>query len=242
MNKSILTLCLACGVAGAVNAKIAEVSAPEPILRGVETELYNPVLSADGTQLMFSNSDFTNLRVYDFESGAVSKVNANRHQAYTARFDADDQVTFNPRNSVRTEGSTLYITVNGKETGYTPVESYAGYLWESLSPDGTKVMFVAAGHGVVITDLQGNILADLGNYEYPVWYGNDNIIVQNATDDGHQYSSSRILLMRADGSEIQPITKPESMTFAPTASFEASKVVYTTIDGRLYQVTVNLNK
>ena len=240
MKKIILTLCLTCAAATTLSAQLADISSPTPLLKGVESEMYNPVLSADGKQLMFSASDYTNLRTFDFESGAVSKINANRAQAYKARFDANDNVTFNYATSVRTEGSTLYITVNGRETGYSPVESYAGYLWESLSPDGQKVMFVAAGHGVVITDLKGNVLAHLGNYEAPVWYNNDLVVVQKSTDDGHQYKTSQILMIKADGSETQAITRPESMTFSPAASAEAQKIVYNTIDGRLYQVNVTL--
>ena len=61
-----------------------------------------------------------------------------------------------------------------------------------------------------------------------------------ATDDGHQYSSSQIVMLKADGSEIQEITRPESMTMFPTASFEAGKIVYNTIDGRLFEMSVNL--
>lgn len=240
MKKTFLTLCLTCASAVMMQAQLADISSPKPLLRGVESEMYNPVLSADGKQLMFSSADFSNLRTLDFESGAVSKVSATRTQAFKARFDANDDVTFTPSTAVRTQGSTLYITVNGHETGYSPVESRAGYLWASLSPDGTKVMFVAAEKGIFITDLKGNILAHPGDYEAPVWYNNDVIVAQKSTDDGHQYSSSQILLIKVDGSEIQAITRPESMTFTPTASAASSKIVYSTIDGRLYEVNVTL--
>lgn len=242
MKKSILCIAAAMCAAITVNARMAEVSKAEPVLRGVETDLFHPVLSADGSQVLFSNADYSNLRTYDFNSGAVSKIDNNdRHAALYARFDGD-KVSLVPPTKVRTEGSTLYINVNGTEKAYHPVDAYAGYLWESLSPDGTKVMFVAAGKGVFIVDLEGNIVARPGKYEAPVWFGNDHILVQNTTDDGHQYSSSQILLLKADGSESQAITSPESMTFSPTASFQSGRVVYTTVDGRLYQVKLTLNK
>ncbi len=239
MKKTILSVA-AVFAALAVNAQMAQVSTPEPILKGVESDMYHPVLSADGQHLLFSGIDYTNLRTYDFASGSVQKITANPNEALVAHFDNADKVALAPRTNVRTQGSTLYICVNGQEKAYTPVEAQAGYLWESLSPDGKKVMFVAAGKGIVITDLNGNILSRPGNFEAPVWFGNDHIIAQNSTDDGHQYSSSQIVLIKADGSETQAITKPESMTFAPAASAEANKVVYSTIDGRMYQVNVTL--
>ena len=241
MKKSILTFAAVCA-AVSMSAQMATVSTPEPLLKGIETDLYHPVLSQDGSHVLFSNADYTNLRSYDFESGVVEKVKTDSRSAFNAHFDANNKVSLNPQAAVRTEGTTLYITKNGVEKGYHPVDCYAGYLWESVSPDGTKVMFVAAGKGIFITDLEGNIIANPGKYEAPVWFGNDYILVQNTTDDGHQFNSSQIILMKADGSESQAITTPESMTFSPTASFSAGKVVYTTVDGRLYQVNVKLNK
>lgn len=241
MKKSII-LFVSLVMALGANAQMAKVSAPKPLLKGVETALFHPVLSADGKHLLFADADYSNLRAYDFESGAVEKIAVDNRKALSARFDASNNVDFTPASTVRTEGSTLFITVNGVEKACHPVDSYAGYLWESLSPDGTKVMFAAAGKGVFITDLDGNIIAGIGKYEAPVWFGNNHVLVQNTTDDGHQFSSSQILLVKADGSEIQALTRPESMTFSPTASFEAGKVVYTTVDGRLYEVNVELIK
>lgn len=214
-------------IAATATAKIADVSAPQPLLKGAESNMYYPVLSEDGRTLTFSDLDRSNVRQLDFESGAVAKITTPAAKSASA-------------NRVTTRGSVLYITTNGKTTGYTPVESNAGYLWESLSPDGTKVLFFAAGQGAVVTDLNGNILAKLGNLEAPVWFGNDHIVAQRSTDDGHQYRSSQIVLVKADGTETQELTRPESMTFTPTASVKAGKVVYSTIDGLMYQLEVTL--
>lgn len=241
MRKSILTFACA-AMALIANAQLATVSTPQPILKGVETNLFNPVLSNDGNHVLFSDANYANLRSYDFNSGVVRKVASTNTEALNAHFDANNEVSLVPSTKVRTEGSTLFINVNGTEKAFSPVESFAGYLWESLSPDGTKVMFVAAGKGVVITDLNGRVIARPGKYEAPVWFGNNHILVQNSTDDGHQFTSSQILLMNLDGSEVQALTRPESMSFSPTASFDAGKIVYTTVDGRLYQLNVKLNK
>ncbi|MDE6207414.1 MAG: hypothetical protein K2M55_06355 [Muribaculaceae bacterium] len=289
------------GIAIAIGAQaqIATVSAPEALLQDVRGELYNPILSADGTKLLYSASDFSNLRMYDFNVGESSlicdeagagygaqfagntvvyiaqKVNdnglimrqlrkydigagANANLTAPARFIERPYIDGTAMNTaidgkrrsigksaakaVRTEGSTLYITTNGVERAYSPVASEAGYLWESFSPDGQKVMFFAAGKGIVITDLNGNVLATPGNFENPQWYGNDYIVAQNSTDDGHQYSSSQIVLVSLDGKQRQDLTTPESMTMNPAASVAAQKVVYNTIDGRMYQMTVKLNK
>lgn len=142
--------------------------------------------------------------------------------------------------SVYTTSSQLVVNVGGKESRYTPVESYAGYLWSSVSPAGDKIAFYAAGRGIVVTTLQGKVLAELGNYEMPCWYNNDYIVAQNASDDGYQYTSSQILLLKADGTYRHELTPKTSMTMQPTAG--GGKIVYTTIDGNLTMITLDINE
>lgn len=234
-----LILCAACLLGGLLTqAQIADVSAPRPLLKGVQSNIYNPVLSADGTKLLFSHSDFSDLRMYDFNDNVTVKLAADRREAFDAHFSGTEVTYAKP--SVRCDGAKVIITVNGKERSFSPVQCDAGYCWASLSPDGKKVVFLAAGKGLVVMDLNGNILSRPGNYEAPVWYGNNHLVVQNATDDGHQLRSSQILLLTADGTTTQALTKPESMAMTPAASIEAGRVVYSTIDGRLYEMNVNL--
>lgn len=218
----------------ALIADIAQISAPQPLLAGVQSNMYNPTLSKDGNQLMFSHTDYSNLRIYNFTDNVTTPVAATRTQAFARATDTG-------AISVRCQGSTLVLTHNGTERRLHPVECRAGYCWASLSPNGKKIVFLAAGVGLVICDLQGNVLSRPGNFEAPVWYGDDHLVVQNTTDDGHQIHSSQIVLLKADGSALQPLTKPESMSMSPTASFDAGRIVYSTIDGRLYLLNVKLN-
>ena len=138
------------------------------------------------------------------------------------------------------EGSTLHVIVGGDERVFSPVNSWAGYLWASLSPDGKRVAFFAAGKGIVIIDLRGQMLAMLGNYEMPCWYNNDYLVAQNAKDDGHQFTSSQIMLLKADGTFTAELTKPSSMAMQPTCG--GGKIVYSTIDGLLYEMKINIHE
>lgn len=299
MKKLIFLASLA--LAFGASAQLVHTGQAKPLLNGVHSELYNPVLSADGKMLLFSAADYSNLRIYDYSSGATTLICTEARSGYDAQFSADgNEVLYvsqktnsdglnmrtlrsyniangsnanlteaarfvgrpeisregtkvtvdgkqrmigkNLSTGVRTDNSTLYITANGKETAYQPVGETAGYLWASLSPDASKVMFFAAGKGIVVTDLNGNIIGQPGNFEAPVWFGNDLIVAMNATDDCHQFTSSQIVMMTIDGSVRQELTRPESMTMFPTASFAASKIVYNTIDGRLYELPVEIIK
>lgn len=227
MIKTLLTAAL-CAMTLNMSAQIADVSAPKALLRGIETDMYYPSLSADGHTLTFSDLNQNNIRVYDFDDNVTTRVKAAPATKTSHGVSAS------------VEGSKLIIDINGHRHTCSPVECYAGYCWPSVSPDGKKIMFVAAGKGVFITDLNGNIIANPGRYEAPAWFGNDHIVVMNATDDGHQLRSSQIILLTADGSQKQELTKPESMSMNPTAAISAGRVVYNTIDGRMYEMKVTL--
>ena len=173
------------------------------------------------------------------QHGAVRAVPATRGGALKApgrNYASSSDIG----NAAWTEGSRVHVTVDGEERVFSPVDSWAGYLWASLSPDGKRVAFFAAGKGIVIIDLRGQIVAMLGNYEMPCWYNNDYIVAQHATDDGHQFTSSQLLLLKADGTWQAELTKPASMAMHPTCG--GGKIVYTTIDGLLYEMQINFNQ
>ena len=173
------------------------------------------------------------------QHGAVRAVPATRGGAlkapgrgYTSSSDIG--------SAAWTEGNRVHVTVNGEERVFSPVDSWAGYLWASLSPDGKRVAFFAAGKGIVVIDLRGQMLAMLGNYEMPCWYNNDYLVAQNAKDDGHQFTSSQLMLLKADGTWQAELTKPASMSMQPTCG--GGRIVYTTIDGLLYEMRINIHE
>lgn len=168
---------------------------------------------------------------FDAATRQVDVVTPTRHGAMRVK-------TVEQGSAAWTEGSRVHVTVDGQERVFSPVDSWAGYLWASLSPDGKRVAFFAAGKGIVVIDLRGQVLAMLGNYEVPCWYNNDYLVAQNAKDDGHQFTSSQLLLLKADGTWQTELTRPASMAMHPTCG--GGKIVYTTIDGLLYEMKINI--
>ena len=143
---------------------------------------------------------------------------------------------------VYARGAQLIVVRNGKEQQLQPVATDHTYMWESLSPDGNKILFYAGGKGAYVCDLEGNVLASLGRYEAPRWAGNDYVVAENATNDGHQYESCQIMLLKADGSFKYALTKPETMTMNPSASANGSRIAYNTIDGRLFVMDIKISE
>lgn len=168
---------------------------------------------------------------FDAASRKADVVTPTRHGAMRAMPEESG-------NAAWTEGSRVHVMVGGEERVFSPVDSWAGYLWASLSPDGKRVAFFAAGKGIVVIDLRGQMLAMLGNYEMPCWYNNDYLVAQNAKDDGHQFTSSQIVLLKADGTYMTELTRPASMAMQPTCG--GGRIVYTTIDGMLYEMKIKI--
>ena len=174
------------------------------------------------------------------QHGAVRAVPATRGGALRAPGGQNYASSTDIGSAAWTEGNRVHVTVNGEERVFSPVDSWAGYLWASLSPDGKRVAFFAAGKGIVVIDLRGQMLAMLGNYEMPCWYNNDYLVAQNAKDDGHQFTSSQLMLLKADGTWQAELTKPASMSMQPTCG--GGRIVYTTIDGLLYEMRINIHE
>jgi hypothetical protein len=212
--------------------------------------------SADGKVYYITQSQGKDMliyrtgRDYDLATGKSSVVLEAQHGALLPEVGSKGVAMKGAKKSfasaknlgtaVYTQGSTVNVTVNGVTRSFSPVKSYAGYLWSSVSPSGDKVAFFAAGKGIVVIDLNGKVLAMLGKYEMPAWYDNDYIVAQNAKDDGHQITSSQILLLKADGTFKKELTDATSMSMQPTAA--AGKIVYTSIDGNLYEMKISINQ
>lgn len=185
----------------------------------------------------YNPTDNQTVKLTEPQHGALRAVSATRGAALKGA-GQDYRSSGNIGSAAWTEGSRVHVLVGAEERVFSPVDSWAGYLWASLSPDGRRVAFFAAGKGIVIIDLRGQMLAMLGNYEMPGWYNNDYLVAQNTKDDGHQFTSSQIVLLKADGTWQAELTRPESMTMHPTCG--GGKIVYTTIDGLLHEMTINI--
>ena len=138
-----------------------------------------------------------------------------------------------------TRGDKLYLVdATGVTRALQPVKDSNGYLWASLSPDGTRVLFEAASYGLVVCDLNGTIISELGEFLMPSWY-NDNYIIAMSNAGNTRLNGSRIWLMSVDGETIKPISPKEERAVQPMVV--GNKVVYSVIyDGTVKQVELDI--
>lgn len=122
-------------------------------------------------------------------------------------------------------GTRLFVVKNGATITLTPVPGSVGYLWASLSPDASRVLFEAAGKGLYVVDLDGRVLMHTKPYLMPSWL-DDNVIVA-------QTPGSDIVLMDAASGNVSTIA---SGGLHPMVA--GRKVIYTTKQGDIHILTL----
>ena len=121
----------------------------------------------------------------------------------------------------------------GNTRALQPVQDSNGYLWASMSPDGTKVLFEAASRGLFVCDLNGEYITELGEFLMPCWYNNDYIIAMNGAN------GSRVWLLSLDGEVCKPISPRGERAVQPMTA--GGKVVYSLLySGEVKQLELDI--
>ncbi|MFR9166111.1 MAG: TolB family protein [Dysgonomonas sp.] len=117
-----------------------------------------------------------------------------------------------------------------------------GYVWPSVSPDGKKILFTCAGKGTYICDLNGNILHFLGKVNAPVWYTNDFVVGMDDKDNGDYFTSSKIIIVSADGKFRKDITSADELAMYPSVAADKNMIAYSTLKGDIYVLNISVTK
>lgn len=130
----------------------------------------------------------------------------------------------------------LTITVGDNTRVLSPCGTEGtSYIWPSLSPDGTRVMFYLVGGGIYTCDLDGGNLKFVSDLRAPVWYDDDTIIAMNDIDGHDTQESSTLVAVRLSTGEQQVLCGGNDLiAMYPQASDKAQAVAFTTAAGAPY--------
>lgn len=138
------------------------------------------------------------------------------------------------------DGGQLFVTVNGQTKNISPQGTYGqSYLWPSVSPDGTKVVYYLARSGAYVCNIDGSNPVFLGGIRAPRWYDNNTVVGMNDEDNGEFVTASKIVAVSADGKMGQNLTEDASMAMFPSVSADGSKIAYSTPAGELYIINIS---
>lgn len=139
------------------------------------------------------------------------------------------------------EDRKMVIYKNGVRKELTPNGKDKSYIWPSISPDGTRIVYTVSAKGTYVANIDGTNVKSLGKLSAPKWIENKYIIGMNDIDDGEKLISSTIKIVSADGKTSKKIETPQGINaMYPSVSTDGSKIAYNTDKGEVYIMNVEL--
>lgn len=141
---------------------------------------------------------------------------------------------------VDNENLELNLYRNGEKVVLKP-HGDVNYIWASLSPNQTMILFNTK-FGTAVCDLNGKEIINVGNINAPVWFGNNYIVGMNDQHDGYYFTSSNIVIASVDGLERQELTDAKEMGYYPNVDANSGRIVYHTEKGQIRLVQLSLTE
>jgi Tol biopolymer transport system component len=220
---------------------------------------FSPVFSGDNAHIIFRKDTYKNRKKYSsiFAYNLETKKEImleqeNRYLAHPSKTTSGEIVYKKKNNFISYDQdlSRKSESFNGKlidtsEPGLILYENgnpvildestENNYLWASLSPDQSKILYTKAGYGTYISDLKGNFLADLGYANAAVWSPDGNWIAYMVDrDNGYYYTESEIYISSKDGMNKYQVTETENeIEMYPQWAPESRQIVFHTTTGSI---------
>jgi len=276
MIKSLLLI----AVMGVTASAMAGISVSQPVKIDIPAGAAHPILSPDGSKMLFTTADHTGLSILDMTTGVSREIADDPAAGFNPAFSADSRSVVFRTADVRdgltvrdarkfslTDGSTsviqdfnrstvapqdmvgdesyaiadykvIKIINNGKESSVTPLADGYSYLWASLSPDGSKLLFTEPFMGVFIADADGsNPVKIAAKGDYPAWVDNNTVAYVLSHDDGYVILDSTLMVYDVKSGSASAATAGDMIV--GEASAAAGKVVFSTLDGCVYSISVS---
>ena len=135
----------------------------------------------------------------------------------------------------------LMISRSGKTRNLSPNGKDKSYLWPSLSPDGTKILYYVGAEGAFVCNLDGSNVKSLGMMRAPQWWDDSTVVGMYDQDDGEFVYASRIVATNLKGDK-QSLTPDSLIAMYPKVSAQAGKIAFSTPDGKAYVINVTKSK
>lgn len=139
------------------------------------------------------------------------------------------------------ENSAIVIIQNNSKRYVAPLGE-GHYLWASLSPDRTKLLFTFAGSGTFVSDLNGKILNKVGYANYPSWSPDGNwVVFMKDLDDGVKIITSNIHIANLITGKYFNLTSVRNdVALYPKWGKDNSEVYYNTDSGEIRKINLKI--
>ena len=205
-----------------------------------------PVISANGEQVLHGADQYdeqhlrqTSLRFVDLAKGSDGEV---MHAQRQVKATAKHAQLAGGRPVVQSQDLMIQLTVDGVTTTLAPNGDGedVNYIWASLSPSGTRILYYVSDEGAYVCNLQGEEVQFVAyDLQAPQWYDDNTVVGMKTADDGHFITSSAIVTYTLDG-DRQVLTDKSLRLMYPFCSCAAGRIMCSSANGELYML--NLKK
>ncbi len=225
---------------------------------------YEPATTDDGMMVFYRSDSFENNRkhssVYSFNIASGEKrLLADKERGVLPPAVSGNAVFVKSDGKMRVEQSgTVLLKGTGGETFLVIEEMmpvlYSGeerkplmpngdgfYIWASLSPDGSMILYNYQGKNTWICDTSGKVLHDLGRVNAPRWLNNDLVIGMDDKDDGHMITSSELVYYSLPEKRRSVLTYTEERSeMFPFPFGDGKKIAFSTDKGEIYVMKIRI--
>lgn len=249
---------------------------PPTPLTGVPAGAHHPVLSPDGSRLLFSTDVHTGLKAMDMATGTITTIDDAAAAGFAPVFSTDGSKVvyrtaelidglvyrdvrsydFATRQGRRLAGATraevdinaevrsayaysnhatIRVNLGGTAADIAPLADAHSYLWASLSPDGSHLLFCEPFSGVYVANADGTDARRIMRPgDYPCWAGNGTIVAAVSHDDGYQVTDSKLVAVDLATLAVTDLTDERQVVSEVTAAADGSAVVFADIEGNMF--------
>lgn len=203
---------------------------------------FNPRFTADGSEVVYRTSikedgvSRDDVKRYSFVSkGNVQIMKHTKEVINTSSLVADTYAYG------LVDKQAIEVSVNGVKSEINPIGYGYRYLWPSVSPSATKLVFNEVYSGLFVSNVDGTqakFLASRG--DFPCWVGDKFVVALSTEDDGYVITSAKIIAIEVATGIVTTLTDDNVLVDGLSATED--KIVYTTEDGNMYVMNILINE
>lgn len=203
---------------------------------------FYPKFTADGTEIVYRTSikeegiSREDVKRYSFVSkGKTQLMKHSKEVVNTPALVGDTYAYAFPKKQA------MEISINGVKHEINPIEYGYRYLWPSVSPSATKIVFNEVYSGLFVSNIDGSQAKFLTNRgDFPCWVGDKFVVALSTKDDGYVVTSAKIIAIEVATGKVTELTDDGVLVDGLTAIND--KIVYTTEDGDMYVMNILINE
>jgi hypothetical protein len=219
---------------------------------------FEPVFSTDGKKIFFRSDEYRNFRKYsslneyDRSTGIKTLVEPASRGLGSPVISGDKMIYLIDGNQKTRITGTAESKKGDKNTyllleDLIPVLYFGGirkelkpngegnYIWASLSPDMTKLLYNYRGTSTFVSDTAGNILTEIGKLNAPRWINNNLIVGMNDEDDGTRIIRSDICCYSLTTNKLYNLTRTkETVEMYPFPVPGKNRIAFQNLNGELF--------